>query len=234
MDPKEVFSELKVLLQVHTELRFIELVSPKQKPSRLLGVNGIHLLLKLLERSFDLLADSIDAYDRSRTLLLYLAVRAHFETTANLGYFLKNLRRFYQKEIDDKEMDEVLTKLSAGGLVKPTWHGEIPVPDPIRIMSAIDAVDDILRKSGNKENIFRSSYDFISEFCHPNFFGAAYKFKVNLDKGSVVLLSDAESFDKYSKSAGLKLLVSGTAFIKFYKDAFSLLEKNETMPILIK
>lgn len=234
MEETETLRKLKEFLKQHSSLMYEQLISPEERPASLVGVNGIHLLLKLLERSNDLLHDSIEAHRGNRTLLLYLTVRAHYETTANLCFFLKNLRQFYQQEIDDNKINEVIKKLSVGGRDKPEWHGILEVPDPISIMSAIDSVDDLLKKAGTTEKIIRSSYDFISEFCHPNFFGAAYKTKVDLESGTVTFLTDSESFKIYSQSARLKLLISCNVFLTFYKEAFSVLEKNEIIPTLVR
>lgn len=226
--------ELRDFLGQHEPYRYTRLESPKDRPERLLGVNGTHLLLKLLERSYDLLSDCIDAHDRNRTLIFYLGARAHFETTANLSFLLKKLKRFYAGEISAIEIEETVGRLSVGGKSKPTDSPELPVPDPISVMSAMDAVDDLLRKAGSEEDMFRPSYDSLSEFCHPNHFGAAYRTKVDLQKGTVHFLDDAASFNRFGKGAMSYLSLSVVVFLGFYKQAFALIAKNETMPTLVK
>lgn len=209
--------------------RYKRLRSPEERPKSLLGVNGVHLLLKLLQRSHDLIEDAEFAVSRKRTLLFYLAVRAHFETSANLGHFLKGLRKLYSKEMERGELERLLVRLSVGGRMKPDGT---EIPDPIGIMSAIDSSGDLQRLAGIEAGRFRECYEFLSEFCHPNFFGGAYKTKVDVDTGTITFLSDQESFEEYAPGAYLKFLVSLSIFEMHYAEAWSLIEKNEIMPIL--
>lgn len=231
MNPEKDFAELKDIFSQHEGLRYKELVSPEERPERLLGINGIHLLLKFLERSYDLLEGSIDTYSRHKTLQFYILVRSHFETTANLGYFLSNLRKFYNNEITVERIDEVVGKLSVGSRKKSPDNSDLVMPDSVSVLTTIDVVDKLLDRD---INMFRNSYDTLSEFSHPNFFGISYKTKVSVEQGNVLFLSDRDSFERFAKGGLPKLLITANVFMMFYREAYSLIEKNETMPKLIK
>ncbi len=227
-------NELKEILKRIENLRFKKLISPEKKPERLLGNNGTIFLLRLLERSRDQLIDCLNAYESKRILSLYIQVRAHYETTASLLCFHRKLAKFYTKEMDWLQMDEALAKLSTGAKLKPDGESKYINPDPINVLTTIKHADDLLRESGSEVDMFAGGYNFTSEIAHPNHLGLIYRSKVSVETGTVTFLSDEEAFEKYNKSPLYKLLISANIFLQWYGEAFSLLEKNETMPTLIK
>lgn len=226
-------TELEELLRRHNELRVKELLSPAERPESLLGVNGTLFLLKVLERSSDLLADCVDNIKRHRILSLYILTRAHYETTANLIYFLNKLTKLYSKEIERDEVEETLGKLSVGSKRKLD-DGGVDFPDPVNVLTTIAQADKFLRRSGSDVDMFAGSYAFISEIAHPNHLGISYRSKTNLEAGKVIFQTDQESFERFEKSAVNKLLISANLFAHYYEKAFALLEANETMPTLVR
>lgn len=231
---EQELNEVSELLQKIEGLRVKKLISPEERPDRLLGNNGTLLLLRLLERSRDQLMDCLAAYKGKRILSLFIQVRAHFETTASLMYFFGKLTKFYGGEIDLTQMEEALSKLSVGAKLKPEFNSEYPVPDPINVLTTIKHTDTLLRESGSTIDMFAGAYNFICEIAHPNHLGLLYRSEVSVKTGTVAFLSDEEAFDKNCKSPLYKLLISANVFLHWYGKAFSMLEKNETMPTLIK
>ena len=59
MKNEQEINELHEILKRMENLRVKKLISPKERPSRLLGNNGILYLLRTLDRSRDLLKDCI-------------------------------------------------------------------------------------------------------------------------------------------------------------------------------
>lgn len=231
---EQELNELYEILQRIENLRAKKLISPKEKPDRLLGNNGVLLLLRLLERSRDQLMDCLAAYQSRRILSLFIQVRAHFETTASLMYFLDKLNKFYDNEIDLPQMGEALDRLSIGAKLKPEFNSEYPIPDPINVLTTIKHADALLRASGSTIDMFAGAYNFICEIAHPNHFGLIYRSEVSVETGTVTFLSDDDAFNKNCKSPLYKLLISANVFLHWYSKAFSMLEKNETMPTLVK
>jgi hypothetical protein len=225
--------ELKEAIEKHKTLRFKELQSPKERPERLLGTNGIHLLLKHLERSYDLIEGTIDSFERNKTLQFWILTRAHFETTASLCFFYRNLIQFYENKINQEKIDELIGEISTGSRLEPI-DSDYHQPTAVNVLKEINDVDKLLKKGGIKGSHFRRGYDIASEFCHPNLLGLTYKTKVNVEKGNVLFLDDSEFFKKYEKSSVPRLLNSVTFFLLYYDKTYSLLNENETMPILIK
>ena len=231
----DLYSEIENLRSNHRQhqaLRFKRIVSQAERPDRLFGINGVHFLLKLLERSNDLIEEALFAIERHKTLTLILTARAHFETTASAGFFLRKLEKFYQNEVDEDTLSNFIGKLSTGSRIKDAETEDVKFPDPINVLTLIDEADKKLKSMGGHPDMLRSCYDVLSEYNHPNLMGTTYKTKVNLEEGTVTFLTDAESFEKHSKSIILKLLISADLYLMFYKKAFELLQQNENMPVL--
>lgn len=55
MNLNNQINELDIIYNKHQPLRCKILISQKNRPKNLTGINGIHLIFKLLERSNDLL-----------------------------------------------------------------------------------------------------------------------------------------------------------------------------------
>lgn len=224
-------------LKAEHEARFHKrLVSQKDRPARLLGHNGTVLLLKLITRSLYLLRGFDLAINDANSTTCFLNVRAHWETTGALACFHKWLTKFYRDECTFEELDAKLVKLSLGGRVFPDKDhvGHTNIPDSINVMSLIDDLDSQWKTMGGEiTKPFRGEYEFLSEFCHPNFLGNSigsemvesgcveYHYPPILNESEIsILLSD--------------LAISLTFFTRFYDNCFSLLEKNEEMPMLHK
>lgn len=199
-----------------------------------MGVNGTLFLLRILERSYDLIEGAIDTYNRKKVIQFAILIRAHFETTTNLAYFLINLEKFYRGDIHIDKINEIVGKLLIGSRKKPEGNPPLEMPDSVSVLTAINGADNLLKNMGSDISMFEKIYELLCEFSHPNFLGTAYKTKVNIDKGNVTFLTDEESFERYSKMNVSRLLISVNFFIFWYKKAFSLIEKNETMPTLVK
>lgn len=229
---KEI-QELKEILIQMDNLRVRKLVSTVEKPDRLFGRNCALYLLRLHERSRDLLEDCVAAYEKRRALSLYILVRAHFETTASLMYLFGKMTKFYDGQINSAEMDEAFDRLSIGAKLKPDSPPRL-IPDAVSVLTTIKHTDKLLKEMGSTVNMFTGAYDFISEIAHPNHLGLLYRSKVNLEENSVTFLKDEEISDSHFKSAVLKLLISANIFVNWYSESFAMLEKNETMPTFDK
>lgn len=234
MKNENEISELNEILAEIEGLRVTELICLEERPERIIGQNGVLFLLRLLERSRDLLKDCIAAYEARRILSLYVLVRAHFETTSSLMYFFGKLAKFYNGEIDLREFEESLSRVMSGSKLKPEADFKYAVLDPVNVLTTIKHADDLLREVGSDIDMFKRAYDFISEIAHPNHLGLIYRTATSLETKKVVFLTDEEAHFRSAKGPLLKLLISADVFLSWYKKAFEMLEKNETMPTLIK
>lgn len=210
--------------------RYIRIIKPQEtRPKRLLGKNGLHYIQLALYRSRMLLQGSINSINDRNPLSAILSTRAHFEVAGGLAYFYKKLNNFYDEAITFGQVDESLRRLLLG--VKLEEPPE--APDPINVMSLIDAADSYYKnKIPGKVSMFRESYDFLSEFCHPNSYGIGMGCSINsagiVRYNNSVTLSDRDlTFCHY-------LLMSCSTSLGFYDMIYELLSKNEELPIIIK
>lgn len=222
-------------LQIEYDKRFFTRVNcMKEKPKRLLGHNGIIFLQNSLVRSNDLYLGFINCINSPNKSLSYFAVRAQFEVTGLIAYFLKNLQKFYSEQMGYKEIDDTLYKLSLGCRTFPDKNLNPEFPLAISILTLIDSADIIFKKYGGKNSKpFKESYDFLSEFCHPNMFG--------LTIGSEIIEDGIVEFYKkpYLNNAdyGVLLnlnLMSIDYFFHLYDKSFNLINENEDIPYLEK
>ncbi|OKP97731.1 hypothetical protein [Paenibacillus sp. P46E] len=201
-----------------------------ERPELLLGQNGIHYLQMSLYRSRLLLDGLIDSINNNNVLVGVLCTRAHFETSAGVGYLLKNLRGYYNKDISFENLELTLSRLLLGTKTK---GGLDDAPDPVNVLTMITAADKLFSElSKLSEPLFRTYYDSLSELCHPNSFGLQLSGGIN--KVGIVRyrgLNEPYEVDIHTSSL---FRVSSAGFKAFYKEARKLLEVNEELPIEIK
>lgn len=210
-------------------------------PQRDLGWNGIGFLTRSIQRSRLLFAEYVDNINRENIYSAFFTTRGHFETTASVAFFLDKLINFYNDKISYKELDDALFKLSLGSRAYPKakHFPDDPTPpnfpDAINVLTQIEKADKVFNSMRNNDElqIFRESYDFLSEFCHPNIFG--------LTLGSKVLDNFDVSFHKKRnfEERDLNLLINKIGiscgfFFIVYDQCYSLLVDNEEVPETIK
>ncbi|SDP24499.1 hypothetical protein SAMN04487897_1552 [Paenibacillus sp. yr247] len=226
----DTIDDLYALEVFHKEYFIPKLVPLPERPERLLGQNGLHFLQMSLHRSWYLFSGVIDSINNNNELVFAVTTRAHFEITGAVALFLRKLKSFYGGEIAYEELETLLRRLNLGMRAK----GEIThAPDPINVMTMIDAADKEYKKvTGDKTPIFRSVYDELSEFCHPNSLGLQMAGKVN--KVGVVRYKSIDEPIRVSNFFLSNFLITGTAFTYFYRNSRSLLEEHEDLPIIVK
>jgi hypothetical protein len=207
------------------------LINPKDLKD-LIGINALRFIQQLLFRSKQLIEGTIFAINSNNIFLGTAAIRAHFETTGAAAYLLKQLRAYYEGKIDFAKLDEEFFRLAFG-----TKAPEIPqAPDPINVMSMIDAVDYLFSKDypssiGKKASHFREAYEFLCEFCHPNFHSHFVCTKCDNDEKATIFLDSCEVSGK-DFALFFYLHLSVPLFIMFYDAILELINRNEIMPII--
>ncbi|MGO9019647.1 MAG: hypothetical protein ACLQVJ_14995 [Syntrophobacteraceae bacterium] len=199
-------------------------------PKVLFGYNCLRFIQLLLFRSRSLIEGNIDALSNYNMLCSLTCVMAHFETTGSMAYLLRRLDSYYSGNIDFDAVDNYLFRLSLGAKVIEMKE----VPEPINVMSMIDSVDyhiKYLLQDAENEKMFRSLYDDLSEFCHPNFLGISGGSDINCSEKAIIyhepgtMLGGHISFFFY-------LNMSTRLFLHFHKESTDLLRTRETMPII--
>jgi len=101
---------------------------------------------------------------------MVLNIRGHFETTASLGYLCRRLQSLKNGHITAETVDRNL----CAQLLATRVESIREVPEPINILSALEHADialniSVLGASPRQRDILKSSYEYLCEFCHPNF-----------------------------------------------------------------
>ncbi len=140
---------------------------------------AIALRQVLLHRAIALFEGSLNAAVDENPYLMILAVRAEFETTAALGYLHNRLSSLATGNLDAAKVDkDIMTQLLGSK--------DIPqAMEPKQILSMLEYADvsvsrRILGGRAKQHTMLRESYEFLSEFAHPNFH--SNKLSFDLDK----------------------------------------------------
>jgi hypothetical protein len=197
----------------------------------LFGYNGLVFSQQLLFRSKSLIEGSIVTLNHHNILSLLVCVRAHYETTGKMAYFLKRLSSYYKGNISFATIDKDLFRLFAGA---KTFELE-EVPEPVQVMDLIDSVDHYIKKyilpHDAEDNKFRSLYGDLSDYCHPNFQGICCASEVDGRERAVIFHETGTMRDIYFPKIFL-LSMSSRLFLQFYEESVNLLMQKEIMPVI--
>ncbi len=190
--------------------------------NELIGQNVIIYIQLTLRRSLILLTGCIESVRSNNPLSAVLNVRAHYEVTGAIGYLSSKLKKYYAKEVGDEEIIEILSRLNLGRKKE-----ELKKPfESINVLSMIDEADKIfMKKSGEKTKILRDSYEWLSEFCHPNAYGLLCEANFKKDKIIEFKASKEKIIRQYKNLEYLE--ISMPIFFLFYNYVIELLQENE-------
>jgi hypothetical protein len=139
------------------------------EPDRIRG-NALVYRQVLLHRSINLFEGSASAAVNENAYSRVLNIRGHFETTASLGYLHRRLHSLKKSDISYETLDRDLCVQMLG-----VRHESIPeAPDPKNILSLFEHADKsvnlaVLGGTTDQYNMLKESYEYLCEFCHPNF-----------------------------------------------------------------
>lgn len=207
--------------------RFIEKIIPlPEKSDKFLGQNSMFYIQLALCRSKLAVDGVISALKEQNILLVMLAVRAHFEVTGALAYYHKKVDNYYHDTIPYEVLNQSLHRLVMG--VK-SEEREVHTPDPVNVMTMIDAADDFFREAEQESSVsFRKKYGFMSEFCHPNFYGITMQSDIN--EQGVVHYKFGSHMEKKDLVVIRYLIESISAFLNLYDRIYTLLDKHQDLP----
>jgi hypothetical protein len=113
-----------------------------------------------------------------------LCVRAHLETVGALGYLHKRLMSYFRKTIPLSDFHRDVFNQTVG-----CKHASLAkAPDPKNIMTQLDCADEVIDKEllvkhgFSPRKLLRDDYEYLSEFCHPNFHSNSVAFELNRAK----------------------------------------------------
>ena len=182
-------------------------------------IKGIGLALRqmLHHRAVSLYEGSLLSSMQNNVYLVALSVRGHYETTAAMGYFCARLHSYSEGNIGAETIEEEI-----GNQIRGSRAEELLLaPDPKNILTQLDyadkAIGRLLINDGQKDlKWLRESYEFLCEFCHPNFH--SNKLSYNLDEKNGVFIFRYEGEQILKKEFGIieYILISGGLFIDLF------------------
>jgi hypothetical protein len=210
------------------------IVQQHSKGKRMLGQNGILYLARISHRSNFLFSGFIDNISKKNSAVLFLILRAHIETTASLGYFLYNLKKYYEGTLSFNDINHILYRLSCGSKDIDYRKGKPAIPEAVNVLTMIDSSDKLIpseiEETTKDDKPFSKIYTDLSECCHPNSLGLLYG--VVVAKGEQFHFSEKPSLGTTEQFYFLieNMILDCYLFFKFYDKCFAFLKKNENMP----
>jgi hypothetical protein len=178
--PEEAYPEIgeRIALLAEFATRYDQLhrptfaVGPTEE-----GRMAIKDRLTLLQSSItaiarELVQGMLVAIQHGHVFSLFLLTRAHHENTGFLAHALVTYRRYRIGEISADSCRDRLARLGLGrrtGLDRLPEHVNPDTVTAINVLTLIDAVDHVFADQ-RMRGPFRESYEWLSEFCHPNSF----------------------------------------------------------------
>lgn len=193
-----------------------------------IGHDCIILIQKNYFRSKMLVKSYFDGLNNQNIFSAALACRAHYELTGVLTYLLKKYEQYLEDNLSYDEFCEVIVNLSYGVRDKKSFGKA--TPDPVGAMSLIDSVDKFAKKNLQRTSglSFRSCYDLLSEFCHPNSIGNILVSEIG--NGQYKFKEAIESYDNGSNYFTEEFFLSTSIYMNVYSAIQLMLEEHAEIP----
>lgn len=225
--------KLREILDTYEELASRTEEAQKAFPSEDYGepnrirANALVFRQVLLHRSIHLFEGSLRAAVDENLYSLALNVRGHFETTTSLGYLHRRLQSLKRGNISPETLDRDLCALLLG-----VRHESISqAPDPKNILSLLEHADksvniSVLGGTTKQYYILKDSYEFLCEFCHPNFHSNSVAIDLDASVPEFRFRHGQPMRDKEFELVEY-LLLSGPIFVALYDQIPRLLPLRE-------
>jgi hypothetical protein len=181
----------------------------------------------LLHRAILLFEGSLYALAENNPYSMALSIRAHFETTAALGYLHNRLNSFRNGNIKAEVVDQDLCAQLLGSRDETLSEA----PEAKQILSMLEYADKSISKhilggTGRQYDILSDCYMFLCEFSHPNFHSNSVA--IDLDK-SVPAFKFRHGKIMRNKEFNLieYLLLSTPLFIELFDSLVELLPEEK-------
>lgn len=178
----------------------------------------------LLHRSIHLFEGALHAAVNENPYSMILNIRGHFETTAAIGYFHKQLQSLKDEKITAEMVDKSLCDLMIGSRHKSSLPSASSAKS---VLTLLEHADDAagtadVDENGKSKGVLMESYEYLCEFCHPNFFSNSMALEVNKSVPEFRILHDQPMQDREFAIIGY-LSLSGDIFLDLYDQLLSLL-----------
>lgn len=137
------------------KVEVVDLCSEKIKQKSIWNLESYIQLA--LHRVYDLAVQTTTAWNNETPIVAFLLTRAIYENTAYMYDLSKKILMYY-KEDDYNEIHKLILNRLVGNRLTPNS------PQIVNVLTVIDAI-------AKEIPDFKEFYDFISDFCHPNYSG---------------------------------------------------------------
>jgi hypothetical protein len=169
----------------------------------------------LIHRAEKLMTSSATMLAEDNIYGLALVVRGHIEATAMLGYCCQRLQSFMAGNISLEDLEWNIASAGLGAK-----HEQFAAaPKPINIMTCIEKTDRYLEAHGFPvgTRMVADSYNWLSEFAHPNFLSHSSALEPQGRTGRMRILHDVELGPKELSTLGY-LEISAGLFLQLFDD----------------
>jgi len=166
----------------------------------------------LLHRAERLLSGASTMLLESNIYALALSVRGHYEATAVLGYLCNRLGSFAATNIDFAKFAYNIVCAFLGAK-HPAHFAK--APDPPNILTCIEKADIYLRShfTTYAKGCLRDTYDWLSEFSHPNFLSHSSAFTVDTANRRFMFCHDDSELQERDFDLIVYLVISADLFV---------------------
>lgn len=177
----------------------------------------------LLHRAIGTFAGAVLAFREKLIYSMVLSIRGNYETTAALGYLYQRLDSLGKGHISKERVDEDLCAMLLGRRdnVQPM------APEAKQVLSLLEQADeavskDLLGGTSKQHKILSANYNFLCEFCHPNFYSSTLAYRLQEQSNECVMRYNGEILEEEAKLFDY-LLISSPLFIELYDRIESLI-----------
>lgn len=170
-------------------------------------IRGYALALRqvLLHRTFKLYEGAIESLISNNGYAMVLSIRGNYEATAALGYLHNRLVSLKNGNLNSDEVDLNITAQILGSRDKQILDLDgYDAVDAIQIMKMLQYADKsisqyILNGKAKEHRVLTEHYEWLCEFCHPNFHSNTLAFDLDKEKEAFIFRHDLPLRDRDAK-----------------------------------
>ncbi|WP_394245639.1 hypothetical protein [Vibrio astriarenae] len=207
-------------------------------PKEIIGIRRIqcysHALNQVyLHRALNLFEGTFHSLIRVNAYQMLLSIRALYETTAAIGYLYSRVSSFERGTIDIAALDDDIMNLLLGSrdpnILKLENNPQLLAKNVMTMLQHADKIlsSDIMGGTKSEHKILKDSYEWLCEFCHPNYHSATLAYSLDKDSDSFIFNFGLTQLPKRDEKLVEYLLIPAFAFVDIFDRSQLLLDSLE-------
>ncbi|MDO6501217.1 hypothetical protein [Photobacterium sanguinicancri] len=185
-------------IEIHDELvaRRVDILDfcESEPKGSLLRLNNYSLALTqvYLHRAYSLYIGAFQALAGNNIYLMTLSIRGFLEAVAGMGYLMSRVNSFKNGNISAEDLDNSLMVLLLGTKDEKIIDQDgSEIYSAKNVMSMLDAADKVFNSKVMNNQVpdrkmLRTTYEWLCEFCHPNFNSASLSYRLDKENQTLV------------------------------------------------